>query len=163
MGARVEVTDRREDGEPMATLTASSGPLVGTRIGGASIPRLIDEIPALAVAGALARGVTEIADAAELRVKESDRIAALARGLGQMGARVAERPDGLVIEGGGPLRGARVASGGDHRIAMALTVAGLVAEGETVVEDTACVATSFPSFAATLAALAGEGTVTVEG
>jgi 3-phosphoshikimate 1-carboxyvinyltransferase len=106
--------------------------------------------------------VTTIADAGELRVKESDRIAALARELARMGVRVAERPDGLAIEGPQPLRGARVASGGDHRMAMALAVAGLVADGETVVEDTACVATSFPQFVATINGLAGVEAIRVE-
>jgi 3-phosphoshikimate 1-carboxyvinyltransferase len=129
---------------------------------GALIPRLIDEIPALAVAAACAHGRTEIRDAAELRVKESDRVAALVRQLTAMGARVAERPDGLVVDGGTRLGGATVTSGGDHRIAMALAVAGLVADGETVVEDVACVATSFPGFAQALNTLAGGEAVTVE-
>jgi len=149
-------------GEPSGTVTASPRALAGTSVAGGLIPRLIDEVPVLAVAAALARGRTEIADAAELRVKESDRLAALARELGAMGASVSERPDGLVIEGPTRLRGARVRSGGDHRIAMALAVAGLVAEGETVIEDTECIATSFPRFAETLNILAGETVVTVE-
>ena len=126
------------------------------------MPRLIDEIPALTVAAAAARGVTTIGGAAELRVKESDRIAALARELGKMGVRVEERPDGMVIPGPQRFRGAQVASGGDHRMAMALAVAGLVASGETLVEDTACVATSFPQFVETINALAGTCAVTVE-
>jgi 3-phosphoshikimate 1-carboxyvinyltransferase len=146
----------------MASLTVASTALAGTTVGGALIPRLIDEVPVLAVAAALAHGTTEIRDAAELRVKESDRIAAIARELGRMGVRVEERPDGMAIAGGQRFRGAHVASGGDHRMAMALTVAGLVAEGETVIDDTACVATSFPSFVATLNALAGGDAVTVE-
>jgi 3-phosphoshikimate 1-carboxyvinyltransferase len=95
-------------------------------------------------------------------VKESDRIAAIARELGRMGVRVEERPDGMAIAGGQRVHGARVSSGGDHRMAMALTVAGLVADGETVVDDTACVATSFPTFVDTLNALAGGDAVTVE-
>ena len=101
-----------------------------------------------------------VTDAAELRVKESDRIAAIVRELGRMGARIEERPDGMVIEGGTRLRGAHVQSGGDHRMAMALAVAGLAAEGETVIEDTACVATSFPEFVGTLNRLAGATVVT---
>jgi 3-phosphoshikimate 1-carboxyvinyltransferase len=116
----------------------------------------------LAIAAARARGVTTVGDAAELRVKESDRIVALARELGKMGVVVQERPDGMRIEGAQRFRGARVASGGDHRVAMALAVAGLVADGETIVEDTACVATSFPQFAAMVNALAGTDAVTVE-
>ena len=115
----------------------------------------------LAVAAAVAGGRTEIRDAAELRVKESDRVAALARELGKMGARLEERPDGLLIAGGARLSGARVTSDGDHRVAMALAVAGLVADGETIIEDTACIATSFPEFAETLGRLA-PGAVTVE-
>ena len=110
------------------------------------VPRLIDEVPILAVAACLADGPTEIRDAAELRVKESDRIRAIATELGRLGARITERPDGLRIEGGARLRGAVVQSGGDHRMAMALVVAGLLADGETVVEDTECIATSFPGF-----------------
>jgi 3-phosphoshikimate 1-carboxyvinyltransferase len=149
-------------GEPMAALTVTAAPLAATTVAGALIPRLIDEIPALAVLAATATGTTEIRDAAELRVKESDRIAMLARELAKMGVRVDERADGMAIPGGQRFRGARVASGGDHRMAMALAVAGLVADGETVIEDTACVQTSFPTFVDTLNALAGGAAITVE-
>lgn len=142
-------------GEPTADLTVSSAALSGTHVGGALIPRLIDEVPALAVAACTARGATRITDAAELRVKESDRVRAIATELGRMGARITEAPDGLVIEGGARLRGAVVQSGGDHRMAMALVVAGLIADGETVVEDTACIRTSYPGFLETLNHLAG--------
>ena len=162
MGARIGRSGASDEGEPTASLTVEAAALQGTPVGGPLIPRLIDEVPALAVAAVVANGVTTIADAAELRVKESDRIAVLAGELGRLGARVREAPDGLVLEGGRRLRGARVASGGDHRMAMALTVAGLVADGETVVEDTACVGTSFPGFVETINALAGEAVVTVE-
>jgi len=149
-------------GEPRGDVTVSSSALRASDIGGALIPRLIDEVPVLAVAAALAEGRTEIKDAAELRVKESDRLAALARELGRMGVRVSERPDGLVIDGPARLRGASVTSGGDHRIAMALAVAGLVAEGETIIDDTECIATSFPQFADLLNALAGQCCVQVD-
>jgi 3-phosphoshikimate 1-carboxyvinyltransferase len=159
---RIEPVPTADEAEPAADLWVSASELAGTSIGGALIPRLIDEIPALAIAAACARGVTTIGDAAELRVKESDRIAALARELDKMGVGVQERPDGMTITGPQRFRGARVASGGDHRVAMALAVAGLVAEGETVIEDTACVATSFPQFAATLNALAGTPVVLAE-
>jgi len=156
MGARVE---RRGEsaaaGEPVADLTTSSTMLHGTRIGGELIPRLIDEVPILAVAACAAAGRTRITDAAELRVKESDRIGAIAVELGRMGAQIVERPDGVDVEGGARLRGATVGSGGDHRMAMALVVAGLMAEGETVVEDTACINTSYPGFVAAINALAG--------
>jgi 3-phosphoshikimate 1-carboxyvinyltransferase len=162
MGARVQQTASVKDGEPMASLTLAGSELAATTVGGAMIPRLIDEVPALAVAAALAHGTTEIRDAAELRVKESDRIAAIARELGRMGVRVEERPDGMAIPGGQRFRGAPVSSGGDHRMAMALAVAGLVADGETVIDDTACVATSFPTFVDTVNALAGGEAITVE-
>jgi len=164
MGAALETEggDAGEEGEPTASLTVSASPLLATAIAGALVPRLIDEVPALAVAAAVAHGVTTIADAAELRVKESDRIAALARELARMGVHVEERPDGMAIAGPQRFRGARVSSGGDHRVAMALAVAGLVADGETVVDDTACVATSFPQFAETLNALAGGSAIVVE-
>jgi 3-phosphoshikimate 1-carboxyvinyltransferase len=164
MSAHVKI-DRAPDtdaAEPAADIRASVSELRATSIGGALIPRLIDEIPVLAVAAACARGATTIGDAAELRVKESDRIAALGRELGKMGIEVRERPDGMTIKGPQRFRGARVTSGGDHRIAMALAVAGLVADGETVIEDVGCVATSFPQFAATLNALAGFSAVAVE-
>jgi 3-phosphoshikimate 1-carboxyvinyltransferase len=142
-------------GEPVADLTARSSTLRGSLIGGAMIPRLIDEVPILALAACMAQGRTRISDAAELRVKESDRIRAVATELVKLGARVTETPDGLEIEGGARLRGARVQSGGDHRMAMALVVAGLVADGETVVEDTECIGTSFPGFLETINTLAG--------
>jgi 3-phosphoshikimate 1-carboxyvinyltransferase len=147
--------------EPIGAVTAEAGPLVGTTIAGELIPRLIDEVPVLAVAAALATGQTEIRDAAELRVKESDRLAAVARQLGTMGARIDETPDGLVIHGGARLRGATVESGGDHRIAMALVIAGLAAQGETIVEDTGCIATSFPDFVATVNSITQDNTVSV--
>jgi 3-phosphoshikimate 1-carboxyvinyltransferase len=149
-------------GEPMAALTVTAAPLASTTVAGALIPRLIDEVPALAVLAATAQGSTEIRDAAELRVKESDRIAMLGRELAKMGVRIEERADGMSIAGGQRFRGARVASAGDHRMAMALAVAGLVADGETVIEDTACVQTSFPTFVDTLNALAGGEAITVE-
>jgi 3-phosphoshikimate 1-carboxyvinyltransferase len=162
MGATLERVALAGDGEPSASLTVATSALRGTAIGGALVPRLIDEIPAVAVAAAVAGGVTEIRDAAELRVKESDRIAAIGRGLSAMGAVVEERPDGMRITGGRRLRGARVASGGDHRMAMAFAVAGLVADGETIIDDTACVATSFPRFVETVNTLAGTDAITVE-
>lgn len=147
--------------EPVAALTVRPCPLRGTKVSGPLIPRLIDEIPVITVAALAAQGSTEIGDAAELRVKESDRIAAIAREFGKMGARIGERPDGMLIEGGARLRGATVDSGGDHRMAMALAVAALGAEGETVIEDTSCVATSFPGFAEVINTLAGGEAVTV--
>ncbi len=110
------------------------------------MPQLIDELPILAVAGALASGTTIIRHAEELRVKETDRIAAIAHNLRIMGAQVMEMNDGMEIHGPAPLRGARVASFGDHRIAMAFAVAGLFAEGETIVQDAECIRESYPGF-----------------
>jgi 3-phosphoshikimate 1-carboxyvinyltransferase len=163
MGVTVSRTavDGPAEGERIAALTVESAEPVGTTVAGALIPRLIDEVPALAVLAAVARGTTEIRDAGELRVKESDRIAAVKRELGKLGVRIEERPDGMVIPGGQRFHGARVASGGDHRMAMALAVAGLVADGETVVEDVGCVQTSFPTFVELLNTLAGGAAVTV--
>jgi 3-phosphoshikimate 1-carboxyvinyltransferase len=163
MGARIARANDADEGEPTASLTVTTSALRPTEIGGATlIPRLIDEVPVLAVLAAVAPGVTVIRDAKELRVKESDRIAAVARELGALGAAIEERPDGMVITGGRRLRGAAVRSRGDHRMAMALAVAGLVADGETVIDDVECVSTSFPKFAETLNALAGGAAVTVE-
>ncbi|HLW48028.1 MAG TPA: 3-phosphoshikimate 1-carboxyvinyltransferase [bacterium] len=154
MGARVEIALAREDGgEPAGDVTVQAAPLHGTTIGGDLIPRLIDELPVLAVAAAVADGETVIKDAAELRVKESDRIAALARELGGIGAHVEAQPDGLAIRGVPALRGGRAESGGDHRIAMALAVAGLRAAGPVTVDDTDCIRTSFPTFEETLRGL----------
>jgi 3-phosphoshikimate 1-carboxyvinyltransferase len=146
MGGRVEARLEASAPEPVGSIVASSSSLTGTSVDPALVPSLVDEVPALAVAGALARGTFRVTGASELRVKESDRIAALAEGLGALGARVRELPDGLVVEGGAPLRGARVRSHGDHRIAMALSVAAMAADGETEVEGAECVAVSFPAF-----------------
>lgn len=148
MGARLrEEQETTGAGEPSGRIEILGCALRGTTIAGAEIPNVIDEIPILAVAGALAGGTTVIRDAAELRVKESDRLAVVARHLRAMGADVAEQPDGLVIHGGRPLHGARLSSHGDHRIAMAFAVAGLFADGETVIEDALCTETSYPGFA----------------
>ncbi len=156
MGGRVDVRDVREDGgEPVGTVGVRASRLHGAVIGGDLIPRAIDELPVVAVAACLAEGETVIRDAAELRVKESDRIAALARELGRLGAAIEAQPDGLAIAGIRRLRGGRVASGGDHRIAMALAVAGLCADSPVVIDDPACIQTSFPEFEATLRRVAG--------
>ena len=161
MGVTVTETAVNGAGEKIATLSVGAAEPVGTTVGGALIPRLIDEVPVLAVLAATAGGATEIRDATELRVKESDRIGAVKRELARMGVEIEERPDGMVIPGGQRFRGAHVRSGGDHRMAMALTVAGLVADGETVVEDADCVQTSFPTFVDLLNTLAGGPAVTV--
>jgi 3-phosphoshikimate 1-carboxyvinyltransferase len=147
MGAHIrEVVEDWEQGEVRGEIRIQGSRLHGTVIGGAEIPNLIDEIPILAVAGALAEGKTIIKDAKELRVKETDRIAALVTNLSAMGVNVIERDDGMEIQGGSPLRAARINSFGDHRIAMAFAVAGMFAKGNTVIEDTECIATSYPGF-----------------
>src|SRR5213083_2363505 len=151
MGAQVrEAVDDVDQMEPSGTVEVTGAPLKGTVIQGKEIPQLIDELPILAVAGALASGTTIIRQAEELRVKETDRIAAIAHNLRAMGAEVVEQKDGLEIHGRGELRGARVASFGDHRIAMAFAVAGMFADGETIVQDVECVRESYPGFEKTL-------------
>jgi 3-phosphoshikimate 1-carboxyvinyltransferase len=157
MGADLGWLDSEEEhGEASVQLRARASGLRGTRVDGELVPRTIDEFPVLAVAATQAEGVTEVRDAAELRVKETDRIAALVEELRKLGARIEALDDGFVVEGPARLRGARVGSHGDHRLAMALAVAGLVADGETVVEDTACIDDSYPGFAAALAQLGAE-------
>jgi len=122
------------------------------------VPNLIDEIPVIAVAAALAEGTTVIRNARELRVKETDRIATVVENLRRMGAEVQEFEDGMEITGGKPLHGAVLQSFGDHRIAMAFAIAGLFATGETVIENTDCVNTSYPGFEKHLAAIMKEKT-----
>ncbi len=147
MGAACSHSNLAEtSGEPVADISAKRSSLQSTAIEGEVIPRMIDEIPILTVLASQARGQTVISNAQELRVKESDRLATLREELTKMGAQIEERPDGLRIEGPTPLKGAVVKSHGDHRLAMSLAIAALVAEGETVIEDVACVATSFPNF-----------------
>jgi 3-phosphoshikimate 1-carboxyvinyltransferase len=151
MGANIEVdTSRYGDpplGEPRGDLIVRHSRLTGTTIGGEEIPRCIDELPILAIAASLAQGTTVIKDAAELRVKESDRIRALAANLRKMAVNVEEMEDGLVIEGRECFTPATVDSFGDHRIAMAFIIAGLLADrAATTVTDTACIKTSFPGF-----------------
>jgi 3-phosphoshikimate 1-carboxyvinyltransferase len=119
-------------------------------IRGARAAALIDEIPVLSILGSQVAGGLEIGDARELRIKESDRIAAVAGNLRAMGAEVEERPDGMVIGGGRRLRGADIVTEGDHRIAMAFAVAGLAADGETRIHDAECADVSFPGFFETL-------------
>ena len=155
MGASVEVHQggASNAGEPVGDLLVRWSPLRGVEVGGEAIPALIDEVPILAVAATQAEGTTVVRDAADLRHKESDRIAATVQELRRLGARIEERPDGFVVEGPARLRGARVESHGDHRLALALAVAGLVAEGETVVEGFDRAADSFPGFPEVLADL----------
>jgi len=151
MGAQVrEAVDDVEQLEPRGVVEVTGVPLKATVIQGKEVPQLIDELPILSIAGALASGKTTIRHAEELRVKESDRIAAIAHNLRAMGAQVSELSDGLEIHGPAPLHGARLPSFGDHRIAMAFAVAGLFAEGETVIQDAECIRESYPGFEAVL-------------
>ena len=154
MGASIVMEEQPPAGtEPVADITVESSDLTGTVIGGDAIPNAIDEIPLIALAATQARGHTEIRDASELRVKESDRIATTVSELRKLGADIEETPDGMIINGPTPLTGARGESYGDHRLAMALGVAGLLAEGETVVEGHECVDVSYPGFWADLESL----------
>ena len=147
MGGSITTLNLREVcGEPVGDLLVRPSRLRGIEIDGELVVRAIDEVPVIAIVAAFARGTTVIRGAQELRVKESDRIHALATSLLALGARVTELPDGLIIEGGKGLQGGRVQSFGDHRIAMALIVAGLAATGEIVLEGTECVDISFPGF-----------------
>ena len=146
MGAQIEQFNHEVvAGEPVCDLRVRSSKLVGTRIGHTDVALAVDEIPAIAVAAACADGITEIRGAEELRVKESDRISTTVAGLRALGVEVEEHTDGMTINGG-QITGGSVDSCGDHRIAMAFTMAANVAVGQTTVRDTDCVATSFPSF-----------------
>ena len=158
MGADLErLEERVSGGEPLADLRASTVEgMVGTIIAGALVPRMIDEFPLLAVLATQAEGETVVRDAAELRVKESDRVATVVEELRKMGAQIEPMTDGFIVTGRTPLRGNLVDAHGDHRLAMALTVAGLIAEGETVVEGAECISKSFPEFPELLADLGAE-------
>ncbi|MCI8300838.1 MAG: 3-phosphoshikimate 1-carboxyvinyltransferase [Lachnospiraceae bacterium] len=140
------LNERTVSGEPVADILVKSSHLHGAVVGGAAIPTLIDEIPVIAVMAAFAEGTTVIQDAQELKVKESDRIAVVTENLKAMGASIVPTEDGMVIEGGRPLKGARIHTCQDHRIAMSFTVAGLNASGETTLDDENCAAISYPSF-----------------
>jgi 3-phosphoshikimate 1-carboxyvinyltransferase len=148
-------------GEPKGDLRVRHSPSLFKQplppIRGAETASLIDEIPVLSVLGARAAGGLEISDAGELRVKESDRISAIASNLRSMGAEVAEKPDGLIISGGRRLHGADIATQGDHRIAMAFAIAALSAEGETRIHDAECADVSFPGFWNALRGICGPG------
>jgi 3-phosphoshikimate 1-carboxyvinyltransferase len=159
MGASIHLAAvQMRDGELIGDLTVRHSPLAGGCISGPQVPEMIDELPMLAALGPYTEKGIEIRDAGELRVKESDRIAVLASGLKQMGGRVQEYPDGLCVEGRSAekLRGGTVDPEGDHRIAMALSIAALGAVGKTVIRDAQCVAVSFPDFFNSLEKLRGE-------
>ena len=145
-------------GEPFGDVSSRGSVLRGISIGGELAQRGLDEIPAACVLAARSRGVTHISDVAELREDQPDRIAALGELLRAFGVGASERPDGLVVEGqpDKPLRAARVASGGDHRICMTAVVLALAADGESVIDDADCLAVSFPRFVGTLRSLGAD-------
>ena len=155
MGAKIRIENQRIEGnEPIADLHVESSRLKAIEVGGHLIPRLIDEIPLLAVAACVAEGKTIIRDAKELRVKESDRISTTIRELSRLGARIEELPDGMVIYGGKTLLGEKVRSHNDHRLAMSLAIAGLVAGGDTLIQDASVAEISNPYFWEELSSLA---------
>jgi 3-phosphoshikimate 1-carboxyvinyltransferase len=156
MGAQIVVNPQALPGEPIGQIEIHGAQLQGTTLLDEEIPNLIDEIPVIAVAAALAQGETHIRNARELRVKETDRITTTVENLRKMGVDVEEFEDGMTIRGGNPLKAASIESHGDHRIAMAFAIAGLFAEGETVIHGTDCINTSYPGFSHHLAAILNE-------
>ena len=150
MGADITLFNESTEGEPTADLLIRTSSLKGTTIEGGIIPTLIDEIPMIAVMAAFAEGQTVIKDAAELKVKETNRIDTVTAGLKAMGADITPTDDGMIIEGTGHLGGASIQSYLDHRIAMAFSIAGIAADGETQIIDSQCVDVSYPEFYATL-------------
>lgn len=153
MGGQVEECNVVDAAEPYCDLVVSASSLHGVTIGGDLIPTLIDELPVIAVMAAMAEGETVIKDAAELKVKESDRIQTMTEGLKTMGCDVTPTEDGMIIRGGKPLHGGLIHTYDDHRVAMSFAVAGLVANGETVLDDEKCVRISYPDFFQDLKAL----------
>ena len=147
MGGNVElINERYVNNEKIADIVVKSSKLKGIEIGGDLIPKLIDEIPVIAVAAVFAEGTTVIKNAEELKIKESNRIKSMTSELGKMGAEIFETEDGMIIEGTGFLRGAEVESYNDHRVAMSLWIAGLLAEGRTIIKKGECVDVSYPDF-----------------
>lgn len=151
MGGDITLMNCRENsGEPVADILVKSSRLKGIEIGGDLVPRAIDEFPVICVAASLAEGKTVVRDAKELRVKETDRIKAMAFNLGKIGVPVVETENGMEVTGVETLQGCTAESFGDHRIAMSMLIAGLAANGEVAVNDTECIATSFPNFTSLL-------------
>lgn len=162
MGAQISLLNvREENNEPIADIHVGCCSLCAPDIGGDCIPRLIDELPIIAVAATQAHGMSRISGAGELRIKETDRIHAIVTGLQRMGADIHEQKDGFVIHGPCDLHGGVCSSYHDHRIAMALTIAGLVATGETVIQDAECIDISFPEFIPLLNKVCGEDTIRI--
>ncbi len=151
MNGNISISNERDEGgEPVADITATTSEMKGIKIEGSVIPRVIDELPIISLAACFADGSTEIRDAVELRVKESDRIKATVDSLGKLGANISELEDGMRITGGKKLNGAELSSHGDHRIAMMNGVAGLVSSGTTTILDSEVASVSYPSFWETL-------------
>lgn len=146
MGANITLFNEKREGEPTADVLVKSSTLHGVTIGGDIIPALIDELPIIAVMAAAAEGTTVIKDAAELKVKESDRIAVMTENLSAMGCDITATEDGMIINGGKPLQGALINSHSDHRIAMSFAVAAMIADGKTKIQDADCVKISYPAF-----------------
>lgn len=157
MGADLVLSNVKDDsGEPTADITVKTSNLKGTEVGGELIPALIDEIPVIALMAAFAQGETVIRDAAELKVKESNRIDLTVDNLVKMGVDAEATEDGMIIRGGNPLKGASIHCKYDHRIAMTFSIAGINADGETVIEDAECVDVSYPTFYEQLQMLSGQ-------
>ena len=157
MGADLVLSNVKDDsGEPTADITVKTSNLKGTEVGGDLIPALIDEIPVIALMAAFAQGETVIRDAAELKVKESNRIDLTVDNLVKMGVDAEATEDGMIIRGGNPLKGASIHCRYDHRIAMTFSIAGINADGETVIEDAECVDVSYPTFYEQLQMLSGQ-------
>lgn len=146
MGGNIELLNRKDEMEPCADILCKSSSLKGITIGGSLIPRLIDEIPIIAIMACFAEGTTVIKDAQELKVKESNRIDVMVEGLQRMGADITSTDDGMIINGGKPLKGSVIGSRHDHRIAMSFAIAGLASEGKTEIVGSECVNISYPRF-----------------
>jgi 3-phosphoshikimate 1-carboxyvinyltransferase len=147
MGGDINIVNERSSGgEAVADIEVKSSKLKATTLSGDIIPRMIDEIPVFAVAALCAEGTTYVKDAQELKVKESNRIATMSEELGKMGAEITETEDGMIISGNQKLHGAVTESHLDHRVAMSIAIAALVADGETTINNADCVAISFPDF-----------------
>ncbi len=156
MGADICITAQASrSGEPVGDLIVKSSRLHGTNICGEQVVRMIDEFPIFAIAAAYASGATTVSEAAELRLKESDRIAVLCEELRKLGVQAVEHPDGFTIQGGAPVQGGVIAPHGDHRLAMSLAVAGLASQAPVCIQDAQIIEESYPEFTQTLQALGG--------
>jgi 3-phosphoshikimate 1-carboxyvinyltransferase len=163
MGADISIMNKRDvSNEPIADILVKSGKLKGIDISGEIIPRIIDELPIIAVAATQAKGTTLVKNAAELRVKETDRIKAIVENLKKMGAQIEEQRDGFIVEGPKNLKGTLCNSYGDHRIAMSLAIAGLIADGATIIEGAEYIKISFPEFTTLLKMVCGEEYIRIE-